>query len=129
MDIKQTAHNSIINIHSILKNQGYAPSPISEKDYNYELVVKPNNTSIKIQVYFGKKGTKTVLQGDQNSYEYKTIQNLVLEQPSLDFASEELNEPDEYIGSDECGKGDFFGPLVTAAVRSVTPNLEKIWTK
>src|SRR5690606_37541145 len=33
---------------------------------------------------------------------------------------QEIAEPDDYIGIDESGKGDFFGPLVIAAVYSDT---------
>jgi len=39
-----------------------------------------------------------------------------LDEPQLDLIQTPTDEPQEYIGSDECGKGDFFGPLVTAAV-------------
>jgi ribonuclease HIII len=71
---------------------------------------------VKIQVYFGKKGIKTILQGDLNSGLYKTLSNLILDDPKLDFPESKIKEPKEYIGTDEVGKGDFFGPLVVAAV-------------
>lgn len=116
MDIKETAHCSIKKIKSLLDEKDISVSEIIERDYNYEITASVNRVSIKIQVYFGKKGVKTIIQGDIKSPEYKMIQNLVKDQPVLDFAESKLSEPSEYIGSDECGKGDFFGPLVTAAV-------------
>ncbi len=116
MDIKEKAYNSIQKIKSALNENNLSSTSISEKNYNYEITVTMNRVDVKIQVYFGKKGIKTIIQGDTKSPEYKLIQNLIQDQPVLDFAEKKLNEPFEYIGSDECGKGDFFGPLVTAAV-------------
>jgi ribonuclease HIII len=116
MNIKETAFNQISKFKFLLDEEGIGTSTISERDYNYEILAKINRANIKIQVYFGKKGVKTIVQGDPSSSEYQTIQNIIQEQSELNFQKENLSEPDEYIGSDECGKGDFFGPLVTAAV-------------
>ena len=116
MNVKESAYNSILKIKSVLVNQNFLPSDVNEKDYNYELNVKINNNNLKILVYFGKKGVKKIIQGDINSKEYRLLQDLIQDQSSLQFTSTEMSEPEEYIGSDECGKGDFFGPLVVAAV-------------
>jgi len=115
MTIKESAFKKIAEIKSLLEEEVGA-SAISEKEYNYEITVKINRESIKVQVYFGKKGIKTILQGNSSFPEYRTVQNIISDQPALDFSQNNLSEPEEYIGSDECGKGDFFGPLVTAAV-------------
>lgn len=116
MNIKENALKSISDIKSLLQSEGIHSTDISEKEYNFEISVSLNNSKFKIQVYFGKKGLKTVIQGDSNSQYYTELQNLIFEQHVLSFSKTNLNEPDSYIGSDECGKGDFFGPLVTAAV-------------
>jgi ribonuclease HIII len=116
MTIKESALKKISDIKTILAEEKITTSTIGEKEYNYEITAKLNRESIKVQVYFGKKGIKIIFQGNSSSPEYRTIQNLILEQPILDFPTNNLSEPNEYIGSDECGKGDFFGPLVTAAV-------------
>jgi ribonuclease HIII len=116
MNIKETAFSQISKFKFLLDEEGISTSTISERDYNYEILAKINRANIKIQVYFGKKGVKTIIQGDSSSSEYQTIQNIIQEQSELNFQKENLSEPGEYIGSDECGKGDFFGPLVTAAV-------------
>ncbi len=115
MNLKENAFKSISKIKSILETEGISTSSVSEKIYNYEISLSVNKTSLKVQVYFGKKGVKTVIQGDSSSLAYNQIQNLIFDQPALNFSNKELSEPDNYIGSDECGKGDFFGPLVTAA--------------
>jgi len=116
MTIKETALKSINKIILQLEKENIQSSSILEKEYNYETAVTISNVKLKIQVYFGKKGIKTVIQGDSNSNEYKRIQNIIFDQTSLGFIQIKINEPEEYIGSDECGKGDFFGPLITAAV-------------
>lgn len=91
-------------------------SEIVRKDYNFEFNAQSGKDKVKIQVYFGKKGIKTILQGDLNSNLYRTLNNLLVDDPKLAFSEPKISEPDEYIGTDECGKGDFFGPLVVAAV-------------
>ncbi|MFA7227635.1 MAG: ribonuclease HIII [Melioribacteraceae bacterium] len=98
------------------EKEGISTTSILKKEYNYEFVAEKGREKVKIQVYFGKKGIKTILQGDIKSGLYKTLGNLILDQPKLDLGETPINEPDEYIGTDECGKGDFFGPLVVAAV-------------
>jgi len=116
MTTKEKAESEILKIISLLKSKNYFVSEIEEKNYNFEITTAINKNRIKILVYFGKKGVKTVIQGDTNSDEYKIINELISQQPSLNFNNEKIIEPNNYIGSDECGKGDFFGPLVIAAV-------------
>ena len=67
-------------------------------------------------VYFGKKGVKIVIQGNKNSPLHTEIEDLATGNISLGFTDKETNEPQEYIGSDETGKGDVFGPIVTCAM-------------
>lgn len=129
MTIKDKAKEEIQKIISLIINNNYILSEIEEKNYNFETTVTINKKKIKIQVYFGKKGIKTILQGDINSEEYKMIEELISQQLILKFNNESLKEPNSYIGSDECGKGDFFGPLVIAAVyidESVKGKLKEI---
>lgn len=46
-----------------------------------------------------------------------SVKKTVFGEGLFDSVNNELMEPDEYIGTDESGKGDFFGPLVIASVR------------
>ncbi len=69
---------------------------------------------LKILIYFGKKGLKQVIQGNTDSNLFVTVNDLISESESL-FPNINETIADEYIGSDESGKGDFFGPLVVAA--------------
>ena len=103
----------------------YATSNIDEKLYNFEFTVSDSSEKVKVQVYFGKKGVKTVLQGNPNSEFYKQLECKISDQQNINFDENKLidNEPEEYIGADESGKGDFFGPLVTAAVYATKDDL------
>ncbi|MCX7875443.1 MAG: ribonuclease HIII [Melioribacteraceae bacterium] len=116
MNIKENAEKEIKRIIKVLNENKLNHSAIKEKQFNYEIELSLNKNSVKIQVYFGKKGVKTVIQGNDETKEYKIISNLISHTPQLNFSTDEIEEPDEYIGSDEAGKGDFFGPLVISAV-------------
>lgn len=114
MTITEKAKFKIISIQEELTQLGLTCSNIEKKQYNYEFTTSSDRDKIKVQVYFGKKGVKIILQGNKDSLLYKEISPIIFEQEVLSF-SNELNEPKEYIGSDESGKGDVFGPLVTTA--------------
>ncbi len=114
MSLQHTAKAKITSIREELIKVNLTCSNIDEKQYNYEFVVSSDRDKIKVQVYFGKKGVKTILQGNKGSLLYKEISPLIFEQ-ELFGLSPEMDEPKEYIGSDESGKGDVFGPLITTA--------------
>jgi ribonuclease HIII len=98
---------------------------ITEKPLNYgrQLLVTKGQEKVVICVYHGKKGIKVVW-GQTESALQKQCQNLLGEAggqgtvpgvPGIFFAGAE-NFTDWWAGSDESGKGDYFGPLVVAAV-------------
>lgn len=116
MSLKEDAQKRILEIKESLDNEKIKTGILEEKTYNYEIDVPFNNYNFKVLVYFGKKGLKTVLQGNDNTKEYNIIRNLIFDETEFEFALNDIQEPNEYIGSDECGKGDFFGPLVVGAV-------------
>ena len=101
------------HLHS-LSGEGIKISPVKVKDYNFETAVSSGDESLKVLVFFGRKGIKTILQGNRESSLYKKV-NSILFGDEL-FASEEITEPESYIGIDESGKGDYFGPLVIGGV-------------
>jgi ribonuclease HIII len=116
MTIEEKAKQKIESIKARLQKEKIAVTDISQKDYNFEFSAEQSKSKVKVQVYFGKKGVKVIFQGDDKSDLFKKVRNLSLDEPVLDLADQPFNEPEEYIGTDECGKGDFFGPLVAAAV-------------
>ena len=114
MTIKENAKAKIILNRNQLNKISLSCSIIEEKQYNFEFLVKSEKDKIKVQVYFGKKGIKTVLQGNSDSNTYKKVYSIIFDEIEI-LSNNSLEEPKEYIGSDESGKGDVFGPLVTTA--------------
>ncbi|MGD1006012.1 MAG: ribonuclease HIII [Ignavibacteriaceae bacterium] len=92
-------------------------------------MVKDKSDSIKLLVYFGKKGTKTILQGNINSGVYSEINKIVFGETLFKIDKPLTDEPEKYIGTDESGKGDYFGPLVICGVyvnKDTSSKLKKI---
>ena len=116
MSIEEKAKIKIESFHKNCVGQNLLVEDITKKEFNYEFYIQKNKTSMKVLVYFGKKGAKTILQGDEKSDLYKKVKSIISDELMLELVDPELKEPEEYIGTDECGKGDFFGPLVVAAV-------------
>jgi ribonuclease HIII len=126
MSIKEDAKKRIDDIKHLLEKEKIATGILEEKTYNYEINATLNKNNFKILVYFGKKGLKTILQGNDKILEYQKIRRVVFDDAEFDFAISNIGEPEEYIGSDECGKGDFFGPLVVGAVFVNAASLKKL---
>lgn len=130
---QKSAQAEIKKIEQKLTNIDCQISELTTKAFNYEITVNKNKESIKVLVYFGKKGVKTVLQGNKESLLYKQINKLLYgEELFIENNSIEMQNFDEYIGTDESGKGDYFGPLVTAAVytnKQISFELEQIGVK
>lgn len=114
MSVKSEAIKVITDYKKNLFSHKFLCSSVEEKQYNFEITVTKNNVKNKLQVYFGKKGIKTVIQGSSSSDEYSEIEGLVTGKQNFESSKKKEIEYDEYIGTDETGKGDYFGPLVIA---------------
>ncbi|MEE9348943.1 MAG: ribonuclease HIII [Flavobacteriaceae bacterium] len=115
MDVELQAKNKIATDIKNLEKYNYSCSQVEKKQYNFETTVKQANQKIKVLVYFGKKGIKTIFQGNAESVLFKEVYEIVTGNYSLEFKTEDL-EYTNYIGTDETGKGDYFGPLVVCAM-------------
>lgn len=121
--IESTAERTIRKYFDDLSSLGYKLTEILKQNYHFEFMISREKEKVKLQVYFGKKGVKSVLQGDQNSTLYKELY-AKFNSDLFPIGNEELNEPSRYIGTDESGKGDYFGPLVVAGVLIDTENIQ-----
>lgn len=97
-----------------LQKEGYKFTSPEKKEFNFESTIRSEKETLKLQVFFGKKGIKTILQGNKEGDLYKRV-NSILFGENL-FPSNDIIEPESYIGIDESGKGDYFGPLVIAGI-------------
>lgn len=116
MNIKESAKHKIAEYKELFIIKGFNCSYIEEKQYNYEITVTKNNTKNKLQVYFGKKGIRNVIQGSSSSREYNELNSIISGNLSFSFNESKEEIYTEYIGTDETGKGDYFGPLVIAGM-------------
>lgn len=92
---------------------------LTEKDINYghQFIVNTDTGKVTLTVYNGKKGRKLVWSGNAGLKE--ELQS-ILSTESVEPAETTNKTMDQdrgvWAGSDESGKGDFFGSLVVAAV-------------
>lgn len=113
-DLENQAESEVKEYLRILKNSGYDPSLPEKGNYCIVTTISGKTEKVKLLVYYGKKGITKVLQGNRNSEFFKGINQLLFNE--LPFENKEFEEPSAYIGTDESGKGDYFGPLVIAGV-------------
>ncbi len=116
MTFKEQAQKQINKLRLLVNDSEIITDEITVREYNYEFNALSGNNRVKVQVFFGKKGLKVLLQGDSTKEFYRTVNKIIFDQQSLELIQPNIDEPEEYIGTDECGKGDFFGPLVVGAV-------------
>ncbi len=106
------------NIKSILKADNINVSDYKLIDYGLQFTVSILDWSGVIRIYQNKKGALKIdysqLKGGANAIKIQTL----IEGKGISFYSNkkdvELGFP--IIGTDESGKGDYFGPLVSAGV-------------
>lgn len=127
---QKIALKEIEKISIILQNEGYQVSALIKKLYNYEILVHNSTETVhnsrnqvKVLFYFGKNGVKKILQGNESTALFRKLKRIIFENDLIKDNLQMDYHPNgtevdfkEYIGTDESGKGDYFGPLVVAAV-------------
>jgi ribonuclease HIII len=113
--IKESAKKIVESYSAILEEKDFLVTAPVLNSYNYEIRVQKGADKLKILVYFGKTGNKTVVQGNKETQLYLDVNNLLFTD-KMEVVKNEVPEPLHYIGTDESGKGDYFGPLVVAGV-------------
>lgn len=101
----------------------------SEKEinYGYQFVVRQGMAKVNLNVYNGKKGRRMVWSGDtelKGELEVAVAGNTAAPKKAVSTRQRSLHGV--WAGSDESGKGDFFGSLVVAAVVADATTAEKL---
>ena len=107
------------NMKSILIQNGYNVSEYNVIDYGIQFNILISGWVGLLRVYQNRKGTVRVDYSQlKNSDKVFEIQNLIEGKHSVDNLQNEEIPKLEFpiIGTDESGKGDYFGPLVSAGV-------------
>ncbi|HGE5802518.1 TPA: ribonuclease HIII [Bacillus thuringiensis] len=111
---------------SSMELEGYLIEDVKEINYGLQFRIVNDKNSGIVRIFEGKKGTRFDFSQLKNPELLLTVQEIISPNESeiiknnkkyVETNSSELDVfPEEMIGIDESGKGDFFGPLVTAGV-------------
>ncbi|NBV41222.1 ribonuclease HIII [bacterium] len=114
-----------------LVDREFIVNPFREIQFGIQFVVFKGNLNAIVRIYEGKKGVRVDLSQVDNPALVKDIHEVVSEIHSASgvkvtdpeavkmdskTAPQSTGDPDELIGVDESGKGDYFGPLVISGV-------------
>ncbi|MEN6445067.1 MAG: ribonuclease HIII [Candidatus Cloacimonas sp.] len=98
-----------------LQKAGIAIDEQQEIDYGVQIRVSRHHYKSILNIYYSqKKGISTVPMGLNNPLK-KLLSDLCFLQEELDLKMPPIHNWNAWIGSDECGKGDYFGPLIVCA--------------
>lgn len=107
-------------IRSILQAESFDVSAFKEIDYGLQFSVSMFSWSGPIRIYQNKKGILKVdysqLKGGRSSEIPMLIEGGRVSAGSSEPARQDIDIELPVIGTDESGKGDYFGPLVSAGV-------------
>ena len=86
-------------------------------NYGAQIILTDAGKKVTLNIYNGKKGIRLVWGGGDSELQKKAVA-LVHSSPGQtdSILSDEPDFPGIWMGSDESGKGDYFGPLVVASV-------------
>lgn len=102
------------HLYPLLAQRGIEILWHKEIAYGIQLKLSRDVDSTSLNIYYGKKGLNTLVGGSKNSTLKGEIERLV-GNAHTEPESPALHNWHAWIGSDECGKGDYFGPLVLCA--------------
>jgi len=107
--VEKSAQNIINHFSKQFENAGFTISVPQKELYSYNITLEKDNNKIKLLVYFGKKGNKFQVQGNPETPAFKEVNSLVFGEKLFQEDNKQIKEPENYIGTDESGKGDFSG--------------------
>ena len=99
-------------------------------NYGYQFLIEEGSAKLTLNIYNGKKGLNPVYAGDTALEEKVKALLTSGTKPTSNLTAAEELEPygaKPWAGSDESGKGDYFGPLVVAAVVLDSSSAKKLF--
>ncbi|MFO7659974.1 MAG: hypothetical protein R6V77_03590, partial [Candidatus Cloacimonadaceae bacterium] len=103
--------NYLADLLPVCSKEGLQLSSEREIPYGVQLEFASGNDSILLNVYYSiKKGISTVIGAKNNNPLRAKLQSCL----GLNITIDEVPQHtwQHWVGSDECGKGDYFGPLI-----------------
>ncbi|HRY83745.1 MAG TPA: ribonuclease HIII [Candidatus Cloacimonadota bacterium] len=108
--------NEVSHLIPDLERHGIGISSQTEIPWGLQLRLHKDAEQVVLNVYYSeKKGLSRVLGGKRESALYQELSSLLDAGRGKPAASLPLHAWQHWCGSDECGKGDYFGALVVAA--------------
>ena len=87
-----------------------------ELPYGIQLTLGRDSKQLKLNIYYSdKRGLSTVINHSKEKALVELMQHILNLAPKDRTTPERLHQWNAWIGSDECGKGDYFGALVVTA--------------
>ena len=115
-DYKEKAKKILEKHIQNLNESGLEASEPQLAQFNFNTDISDSTGKVKLLVYFSNKGNKVTIQGNKELALYHKVNIIVFGEKLFEQQNTNIEEPEHYIGTDESGKGDYFGPLVVAAV-------------
>jgi ribonuclease HIII len=116
--------NRLDTLKFFIQEQGWGWEPGKTIPYGTQIIVTGGGDRIMVN-HWPKKGT-ILAQGSDSPLKRKIEAHLESERPSSPIESSAEPRTGPHIGMDESGKGDWFGPLVVAAVYADDEMIEKL---
>lgn len=99
-----------------LEAKGIQITQTHELQYGVQLVLERDLERNPLNIYFSeKRGISVVVGGKTNTRLHALLATLNSREPVQESALQGFHEWNSWIGSDECGKGDYLGGLVVCA--------------
>ena len=121
------------HIKNVFEKNGIEVNPYGEINYGLQFSVLINGSKCLIRIYESKKnGVKCDLSQIKNDESLSLIEGLIqtgyikTEHKEVKNAGRAEDPERELIGTDESGKGDYFGPLVIAGVYADAETKKKL---
>jgi ribonuclease HIII len=113
-----------------LNAKGIQISETHEMKYGVQLVLERDLERNPLNIYYSeKRGISVVTGGKSNTRLFALLSSLNTKEPVSESTQHGFHEWNSWIGSDECGKGDYLGGLVVCAFalkREEIPQLKKL---
>lgn len=118
----------------IIESQGWSIKDVKEINYGIQFRIITTSNEALIRIFEGKKGVRFDFSQVKDASLLSLLESLVSPGKSSEKKSTKTTSssvpsnsevyPEDMIGTDESGKGDFFGPLVIAGVYVTKQNAE-----
>jgi ribonuclease HIII len=100
----------------LIQTRGLLLENTIDLPYGIQLVLKRDAKILKLNIYYSeKRGISTVINPNKDKALVELMQHILQITPKDHSIPERLHQWTAWIGSDECGKGDYFGALVVTA--------------